>query len=71
MNPLFLLIPIVLPIFGGLALLIRPVENDIKRRILCEAVACVTSACVWAAALWMPHRSQSLSMPIYTAMTPE
>ena len=56
MNPLFLLIPIVLPIFGGLALLIRPVENDIKRRILCEAVACVTSACVWAAALWMPHR---------------
>lgn len=53
MSPLFLLIPIVLPLAGGLALLIRPVKNDMTRRIWCEAVACATSACVWAAALWV------------------
>ena len=57
MSPLFLLIPIALPIAGGLAMLIRPIENDIKRRIWCEAVACVTSVCVWAAALLIPHSS--------------
>ena len=57
MSPLFLLVPIALPIAGGLAMLIRPIENDIKRSIWCEAVACVTSACVWAAALWAPRYS--------------
>ena len=53
MSPLFLLIPIALPLMGGVALLIRPIEKDMTRRIWCEAVACVTSACVWAAALWV------------------
>ena len=53
MSPLFLLIPILLPIAGGLVLLIRPVEKEMPRRIWCEAVACTTSVCVWAAALFM------------------
>ena len=53
MSPLFLLIPILLPIAGGLAMLIRPITKDKNRRIWCEAVACATSACVWAAALWV------------------
>ncbi len=52
MSPMFLLIPIALPIAGGLALLIRPAKKDMTRRIWCEAMACATSACVLMAALW-------------------
>ena len=51
MSPLFLLIPILLPLAGGLALLIRPVKTEKAGRIWCEAVALATSVCVWTAAL--------------------
>ena len=50
MSPLFLLIPILLPLAGGLAMLVRPIKNVTRRRIWCEAVTCAASACVWAAA---------------------
>ena len=50
MSPLFLLIPILLPLAGGLVMLIRPIGKVNTRRIWCEAVALTTSACVWAAA---------------------
>lgn len=50
MSPVFLLIPILLPLAGGLAMLIRPIDKVNIRRIWCEAVALATSACVWAAA---------------------
>ena len=32
MSPVFLLIPILLPIAGGLAMLIRPLKKEKKRR---------------------------------------
>lgn len=38
---------------GGLAMLIRPIDDEFHNRIWCEAVACATSACVWAAALFV------------------
>ncbi len=60
MSPVFLLIPILLPIAGGLAMLIRPLESEKKRRICCEAVALLTSACVWAAALWVQRDSVTI-----------
>ena len=47
---MFLLIPILLPLAGGLAMLIRPINEVNTRRIWCEAVALATSACVLAAA---------------------
>ena len=53
MSPLFLLIPILLPLAGGLAMLVRPIKNVKRRRIWCEAVTCAASACVWAAALFV------------------
>ena len=53
MSPLFLLIPILLPLAGGLAMLVRPIKNVTRRRIWCEAVTCAASACVWAAALFV------------------
>ena len=32
MSPVFLLIPILLPIAGGLAMLIRPLKKDVSGR---------------------------------------
>ena len=60
MSPVFLLIPILLPIAGGLAMLIRPLKKDKKRRICCETLALLTSACVWAAALWVQRDSVTI-----------
>ena len=60
MSPVFLLIPILLPIAGGLAMLIRPLKKEKKRRICCEVVALLTSACVWAAALWVQRDSVTI-----------
>ena len=51
MNPLFLLVPITLPLLGGLAMLVRPIQKTMPRRIWCEAVACATSVCVWISLL--------------------
>ena len=53
LSPIFLLIPILLPLAGGLAMLIRPIKRDLTRRIWCEAVACAASVCVFAAAAFV------------------
>ncbi|MDO4805259.1 MAG: proton-conducting transporter membrane subunit [Lachnospiraceae bacterium] len=42
-----ILVPILLPVLGGFALLISPVRDDHKRNIICEALVCATSAAVW------------------------
>ena len=48
MNPVFLLIPVFLPILGGAALLLRHHLGEKKRRIYLEVIACLTSLSVWA-----------------------
>ena len=53
MNPLFLLVPITLPLLGGLVMLVRPIKKTMPRRIWCEAVACATSVCVWISLLFV------------------
>ena len=53
LSPLFLLIPILLPLLGGVAMLVKPIRDDHRRRIWCEAVACAASVCVFAAALYV------------------
>ena len=50
MSPLFLLIPILLPLLAGLSLLIKPAKIERAGRIRCEAAAFATSVCVWIAA---------------------
>ena len=57
LSPLFLLIPILLPIAGGMAMLIRPIRAEKQRRIWCEFISCVTSVCVWAAVLFAERDS--------------
>ena len=53
MSPIFLLIPILLPLAGGLAMLIRPIQDTMRRRIWCEAVTCAASVCVLLAAFFV------------------
>ena len=55
LNPLFLVIPISLPLLGGLVMLVKPINHMMTRRIWCEAVACVTSVCVWIALVQVRH----------------
>ena len=47
MNPVFLTVPILLPILSGVALLLRPVQDDHRRNVLVESAACVNSALVF------------------------
>ena len=55
MSPLFLLIPILLPIIGGFLLIpLRiPMDRDKVRNIYTEVITCLTSVFVWAALLWV------------------
>ena len=55
MNPLFLLVPILLPIIGGFLLIpLRiPMKRDKLRNIYSEVIVCLTSITVWAAILWV------------------
>ena len=47
MSPLFLMIPILVPVLGGVALIrIHPV-TDRQRRIYAMTVVCLTSVLVW------------------------
>lgn len=55
MNPLFLTIPIFLPILGGLAMLVHPIRREMSLRVYCEAVACVTAVCVLIAVFLVRH----------------
>jgi multicomponent Na+:H+ antiporter subunit D len=54
-SPLFLLIPIFLPIAGGALLLARRAPSDRFRNIYTECVALLTSAAVWIA-IWLCSR---------------
>ena len=55
MSPLFLLVPILLPIIGGFLLIpLRiPMGRDKLRNIYGEVIVCLTSITVWAAILWV------------------
>ena len=47
MNPLFIMVPIFLPVAGGILLLIRPDLPERRRRCYLETVTIVTSILVW------------------------
>ena len=49
MNPLFLLIPILLPIAGGFAMLVKPFEEEKPRNIYAEVLVVITSVLVFMA----------------------
>ncbi len=51
MNSLFLIVPILLPLAGGLAILLLQFKTEKSRMIFTETVAVLTSACVLAALL--------------------
>ena len=46
---MFLLVPVLLPIVGGLLMIISPIRDDGKRAVYTEIVAVVTSCLVWYA----------------------
>ena len=51
MSPLVVLIPILLPIAGGLLML--PMKMKEKTgNLYCEILTVLTSLCVWAVLLW-------------------
>ena len=47
MNSLFLTVPVLLPLLGGLLILLLKFQNDKNRMIFTEAVAVLTSLCVF------------------------
>ena len=49
MSPLFLLVPILLPVVAGFALIPMrlKMEEDRKRNLYSECVVCLTSVLVW------------------------
>ena len=52
MSPLFLLVPILLPIIGGTGIVLPGFHEDRPREIYAEAVCCLTSVLVWIALLF-------------------
>ncbi len=55
MNPLMILIPILLPIAGGIALMLMNIQEDRKRNFFSQTVVCITSLMVWLV-LWKASR---------------
>ena len=49
MNPLFLLALIIVPLLGGLLIIIFQPESDRKRNVFAQFVVCLTSVLVWIA----------------------
>ena len=47
MDQYLVLVPILIPLFGGAFLLVGPVRDDRLRNIYCEIIACLTSITVW------------------------
>ena len=52
MSPLFLLVPILVPIIGGAGIVLPGFHEDRPREIYAEAVCCLTSVLVWIALLF-------------------
>ncbi len=59
MSPYFLLVPILLPILGGLSLFFLkiPEEDDHRRNVLLETIVLLTSAAVWLCLLFVRHKN--------------
>ena len=51
MNPLFLLLPVFVPVAGGFLILLLRFQDDRKRNIYSELIALLTSVLVWIALL--------------------
>ncbi len=49
MNPLFTLIPVFLPIVGGIMMLWLKIKDRFTRNLVSELIVCLTSVCVWIA----------------------
>lgn len=53
MHPLFVLVPILLPILGGVLILQFPAMDRRKLYLYAEGIVVLTSLCVWAVILFM------------------
>ena len=51
MSAVFILLPVLLPVLGGLLLLTHPVQAKRGLPLYCEALVCITSLLVWIAIL--------------------
>ena len=47
MNPLFIMVPVFLPIIGGIAMLLTNIKDRLKRNIFAELIVVLTSVSVW------------------------
>lgn len=47
MNPVALLLPVFIPVIGGLLIMFKGFKNDFAREVYCEAVALAATASVW------------------------
>ena len=47
MSPLFLILPVLLPVLGGFALLLSNISDDRTRNIYSEFLVCLTSVLTW------------------------
>ncbi len=65
MSPLFLLVPILLPIIGGYLIIFFRFQEDRPREVFAEAVACLTTAAVWLA-LWKVERFSPVVLYSFT-----
>ena len=55
MSPVFLLLPVFLPILGGLGFFVLKFQRDSARNAYSEAVTVLTTALVWIAVFAVPH----------------
>ena len=51
LSAVFILLPVLLPVLGGLLLLTHPVQAKRGLPLYCEALVCITSLLVWIAIL--------------------
>ena len=47
LHPLFIIIPVLLPILGGALMLLMHIRKEGTRIAVCEVLVCVTSLFVW------------------------